>query len=356
MTKTRKIFSQYDEEDLALLNLCYKAIESSGSTQDQAYAEARKNLANLPEGAIINLLCSPNPDSRMKEPIERIKQFCREDKELKIVWENKLVKKSYINKETRKVDGKTVSAFDHYVGFICNAAFMDARFDRQDRAKVVLIAADYNNYHALLIKCESILTILRKNPEALSQQKERFNATLYALSNVFWSLGYLQSGCMLHQLKKIYKDDDAVDDRMMRSFIKAEAFVDVGESKYIYSAVRHSQPLSDFLMQVFGVNSIEKVKQKLEGNFTADVFAINHDGAYAEVINDLIQALDTVDSERDESSEAEEKKFADLSNEIANNKLKSAEIEGLLKKSLLNQNQPTVVQSSVKQNPFNLSK
>jgi hypothetical protein len=346
MAHSGKIFQALTDEDNEYFALLYKGIHTEGATRETARDRIRQSLSKLPEAGIVNLLCAEISEAEAKAHVEAIKNFCRQDKKLQAVWEKRLQEKSYITKETLRQDGKTISIFDHYLGAVCYSGFMASNFDRQDRSKALNLAYAYQNYHALLVKCKSILAILSAKPDALAQQQSKFNSAVNTLGNAFWSLGHFQAGSMLHQFKKIFKDDVALgkqtDDAMLREFIKAEALVETDQSMFLFSAVRGEKPLSEFLLQTFGVDSIAKVKEALKTNFTDEGFAINRDRAYADIIADLGATIDSQDSEDD--SDEEDIEIAQMNKQLDAIKVSSAELAALIQQSLLNKGKSAAVQ------------
>jgi len=353
MARARTIFKKHDENDQERLALWCKAINAKGSIQEKAHASVRQKLSSLTEDGIINLLCADCSDINMNAEVEKIRQFCREDKTLKTIWEQRLKEKSYITKDTWRRDGKMAYAFDHYLGAVCYAAFNDKNVDMTHRVKAVLLGAKNQNYHALLFKCQGILKSLRGKPDSLPQHQKDFNATVHALGNVFWALGHLQAGCMLHLLRGIYKgqdklsgmiDEKEVEDKMLQEFCKAEALIEFEGSQFLYSAVRGNKPLSEFLQQIFGVDSIEKVKEKLKDNAGAEVFSFDSNIASAAIITELIQAIDVMDNEWDVTSTEEEAKLSALQAQVKENAINIARIGDLLHKDILSQGKPKSVQ------------
>ncbi len=252
-------FELTDKESKAL-----EAIEAAiNSNNEKVYEKLADSLATYPAELLQKFFIKS----------EKFKNFCLYNAKFNNAISNKLKKYKHISIEIKAMDGsENLSLFQIFIAAqlfsLYNEHLPKARQSNESRiicGKAVELACKFGLFIALIARCDN--NMARLTSTSLShEEREKCIDTILAdtkrLSNLYWSYGYMQAGCILQELVEKLVSLNEEKDRIVAFY---EEYIKCFLCSTLLADYEYSKEIANSLTDGSGLNTeVKKAGLKIE--------------------------------------------------------------------------------------------
>ncbi|MDR3491120.1 MAG: hypothetical protein P4M12_03625 [Gammaproteobacteria bacterium] len=243
---------------------------------------------------------SSNQVYRLTAGNEHLMNFCRQLIDTQATWSEKFLSGKFLSHAIQTLDGGNMMVYDILMGASLYSRAIDSDVDRKYKMSLINEACKWNNYNALILRCETKISLLEnivlstddKKVNQKSEALEQILVDIISLSNTYWGIGYARAGCILNQLatlynklaasliktnpeecKKLKTQADNFSEQSIKNFLIAFYLEDNPQSKIIMNDITQNKGILSMLSNANQFSDWTAAKIKFQEWITREAYA-----------------------------------------------------------------------------------